>query len=90
MQPDAPPSPSALMRRNRIIVGLSRAVIIVEAGETSGALHAARFAHDYGRPVYAIDNSTGNAALLRDYAHPLPDNIDVLIADLESASGAEA
>ena len=40
------------MRRNRLIACLSRALIIAEAGETSGALHAARFAHSLGRPVF--------------------------------------
>ncbi len=83
VHPDTPPSPMALMRRNRLITGLSRAVIVVEAPVNSGALHAARYAHEQGRPVFAIDNSAGNAALLRDFAHPLPDSIDALIGSLE-------
>jgi len=82
--PDAPPTATALMRRNRLIAGLSRAVIVVEAPDDSGALHAARYAHAQGRPVFAPDNSAGNAALLRDFASPLPDEIETLLAHLKS------
>ncbi len=67
------------MRRNRLIAALCRATIVVEAPADSGALHAARSAHALGRPVFAIDNSQGNAALLRDFACPLPDGTTALI-----------
>ncbi len=67
--PHAKPAPTALTIRNRIITGLSRAVIIIEAGATSGALHAARKAQAQGRPVFAIENgSAGNAELLANGA----------------------
>jgi DNA processing protein len=83
VHPDAPPTATALMRRNRLIAGLSRAVIVVEAPDDSGALHAARYAHEQSRPVFALDNSAGNAALLRDFASPVPDDIDTLLSHLE-------
>ncbi len=83
--PDAPPTATALMRRNRLIAGLSRAVIVVEAPGDSGALHTARFAHEQGRPVFALDNSAGNAALLRDFAVPLPDDIEALAVHIEAS-----
>jgi DNA processing protein len=86
VQPDTAPSTSALMRRNRLIAALSIAAIVVEAGDSSGALHAARFAHALGRPVFAIDNSAGNRALLRDFAHPLPESFESVDILLRTAS----
>jgi DNA processing protein len=70
--PTAQPSASALTIRNRIISGLSRVVIIVEAGATSGALHAARWARQQNRPVFVVPNgSAGNSMLLNDGARPV-------------------
>ncbi|HLY24945.1 MAG TPA: DNA-processing protein DprA [Aggregatilineales bacterium] len=82
VHPDTSPSPNALTRRNRLITALSAATLVIEAGGASGALHAARCAHAQGRPVYAVDNSEGNAALLQDFAQPLPDDVDDLLADV--------
>ena len=63
--------------RNRIIVGLSRAIVVVEGGEHSGSLITARFAAENGRDVYAVpgpitsDMSIGPHILLREGAHVL-------------------
>jgi DNA processing protein len=73
VHPEATPTSPALVARNRIISGLSRAIIVVEASETSGSLHAARFARHQNRPVYAVANDRpGNRQLIADGARPLP------------------
>jgi DNA processing protein len=71
---DQDPQAGMFPARNRIISGLSRAVVIVEAGERSGALITASHAAEQGRTVFAvpgaIDNpaSAGANALIRDGA----------------------
>lgn len=69
LHPNAPPLVQNLMARDRIVSGLSRAVIVVEAEEQSGSLHTASEAKNQGRLVYTIDNaSPGNTLLLREGA----------------------
>ena len=58
------PDRSHFPARNRIIAGLCRAVIIIEAPKRSGALITARFANDFGRDVYVLPGSLDNTQSL--------------------------
>ncbi len=73
--------------RNRIIAGLSRSVIIVEAGKKSGALITAGYAADNSRDVFVIPHSIfspkgeGCNDLIRDGATLITSVADVLDAE---------
>jgi DNA processing protein len=65
LHPSTAPSSASLVARNRIISGMCRGVIVIEAGEQSGSLYTARFAFRQKRAIFAVDNGlAGNARLL--------------------------
>ena len=75
--PFAEPSTPHLLARNRLQVGLSQGVIVVQAGESGGAMQTAEQAFKTGRLVYAAlwpseeEKAAGNRALLTRGARPL-------------------
>jgi len=73
-------------RRNRIIAGLAKGTVIIEAAMRSGSLSTARFANEAGREVFAVPGSPldprceGTNGLIKDGAHLLTRASDVLDA----------
>lgn len=75
-----PPLPAYFRMRNRLIAGLSQAVLIVEAGVPSGTFSTADNALDYGKDVYVVPgaitshSSRGSNRLLLQGATPIVDD----------------
>jgi DNA processing protein len=84
LAPGTPPLPRFFPRRNRIISGLVRAVVVIEAGERSGSLITARCALEQGRDVLAVPGNVlngrnrGSHGLLRDGAKIVESADDIL------------
>ena len=84
--PGTPPRRHHFPERNRILAGVARAVVVVEAGVRSGALVTARLGLEEGREVLAVpgnifsEASIGPNALLRLGARPLLTPRDVFDA----------
>ena len=84
LPPGEPPRAFHFPRRNRLISGLSLAVVVVEASERSGSLITARCAAEQGRDVMAVPGnvlagrSRGAHALIRDGARIVESVDDIL------------
>lgn len=98
--PKTPPDSANFPPRNRIISGLSKAVVIVEAGVESGALITATYAAEQGREVFAVPGgifspqSKGTNNLIQQGARPYLDLRDVLevlnISQVESKKAVQS
>lgn len=82
--PGEAPLPHHFPRRNRLIAGLSEAVVVVEAARKSGALITVEHALENGRDVFAVPGTVGRSrsaganALIRDGAGLVTSAHDVL------------
>ncbi|HEX5774478.1 MAG TPA: DNA-protecting protein DprA [Candidatus Paceibacterota bacterium] len=59
-EPDTRPAPWMFPERNRLMVGIADAVLMIEAGERSGTLITARLAGEYNRELLAVPHRIGD------------------------------
>ncbi len=84
MPPGTVPKAESFPRRNRLIAGLARGTIVVEAALRSGSLTTARFAGEQGRDVFAVPGSPldprceGSNQLIKDGAQVLTRAADAI------------
>jgi len=77
--------------RNRIIAGMTKGLLVIEAGEKSGSLITGRQAFDYGRSVFAIPNrldspqSVGTHRLITETKARLVTDVATILSDLNIA-----
>ena len=82
--PGTPPYSWNFPSRNRLISGLSKGILVVEAPERSGALNTARHAMDQGRDIFVVPGNihvascAGSNELLRERAIPVTCGWDVV------------
>lgn len=83
-EPDFKATPYSFPQRNRLMAGISRGILIIEAGEQSGTLITARLGTEYNRDVFAVPgpifskNSLGSNWLLKQGAIPTTSGNDIL------------
>jgi DNA processing protein len=83
--PGTPPRNHQYVQRNRLQTGLSRGVIVVEAGPDSGTMHTARFALEQGKTLSCLASrdengkrlKSGNDVLLEQGAYSIHNEEDV-------------
>lgn len=86
LEPSCPAALYSFVKRNRLMAGICKAVLIIEAEERSGTLVTARLALDYNRDVLAVpgsafsSNSNGTNSLIKQGATPVTNSEEILIA----------
>lgn len=86
MRPEERATLYSFPKRNRLMAGISKAVLIIEAEEKSGTLITARLALDYNRDVFAVPgsafsaNSKGSNKLIHQGATPITTSEELLDA----------
>lgn len=81
---DFQPAPWTFPKRNRIVAGLSKAVMVVEAGEKSGSLITANLAKKYNREIFAVPGpltsilSKGTTKLIKEGANIIENANDII------------
>jgi len=94
--PGEAPLPHHFPRRNRLIAGLSEAVVVVEAARKSGALITVEHALELGRDVFAVPGTVGRPrseganALIRDGAGLVTSAHDILLGTGLAGASPEA
>ncbi len=84
--PTAPAGIHTFPKRNRIMAGLAKAILVIEAGEKSGTLITSRLALDYNREVLAVPGSIisaqsyGTNSLIRQGATAITSSNEILEA----------
>lgn len=81
---NAPVNVGQLIARNRIVVGLSQAIIVVETeDETSGTMDAAQKSIDQGKPLFVVarEDKESSKELVRSGAIPIkgPEDLDLVL-----------
>jgi DNA processing protein len=85
-EPDFRATPYSFPQRNRIMAGMSHAVLVIEAEIKSGTLITSKFATEYNRDVFTVPgsifskNSEGPNMLIRLGATPIRSSEDILEA----------
>ncbi len=88
----------AAMARNRLVVGLAKAVLVVECGVKSGTMDTAERTLKAGKPLFVVafqepsEHAAGNVALLKQGAVPVRtfNELQTILQVLPPASGAQA
>lgn len=80
LNPMTIPTAGTLTARNRIIAGLCKGIVVVEAGLKSGTFITSNYAVKYGRDIFAVLNSSeGCVKLISEGAIPVKNAFDVVV-----------